>query len=215
MTDKKLEKINKIKNMVLNDEWETYSIKLSVLEPFEDKSLDVRVQGNKPGFDNQVMVRNLEQAIDWMPHKYGKPVKPFEILIKMRQVDADVGSDALRFEYGYSMKSFGSDEIVYEREPHRIIELQDPEDYRGQVGLHKLNAWNDTHKIFIVNGRIEKFDGNIMGGFYFNRFKDSRLLIGTYPLSLNDILRLKKAGVTAIFNIQTGTDMSNRGIFWP
>ena len=60
MTDKKLEKINKIKNMVLNDEWETYTIKLSVLEPFEDKGLDVRVQGNKPGFDNQVMIRNLE-----------------------------------------------------------------------------------------------------------------------------------------------------------
>ena len=37
MTNKKLDKINKIKNMVLNDEWEIYMLKLSVFEPFEDK----------------------------------------------------------------------------------------------------------------------------------------------------------------------------------
>ena len=83
------------------------------------------------------------------------------------------------------------------------------------MGLNKTTAWNDTHKIFIVNGRIEKFDGNIIGGFFFNRFKDTSIIIGTYPLSLNDILRLKKAGVTAVFNMQTGKDMTNRGIFWP
>jgi len=41
----------------------------------------------------------------------------------MKQVNADVGHDVHRFEYGYSMKGFGQDDIVYEREPHRIIEL--------------------------------------------------------------------------------------------
>ena len=139
MTDKKLDKINKIKNMVLNDEWETYTIKLSVLQPFDKKNIDVRVQGNRPEFDNKVMtrdlnrlkpdfehqsaIRNLDQGIDWIPQKYGKEVYPFEILIKMKQVNADVGHDVHRFEYGYSMKGFGQDDIVYEREPHRIIEL--------------------------------------------------------------------------------------------
>lgn len=69
--------------------------------------------------------------------------------------------------------------------------------------------------MYIVNGKIEKADGNFNGGFFFNKVKDSGIIIGTYPLSQNDILRMKRAGVTAVLNIQTGTDMASRGVFWP
>jgi hypothetical protein len=105
-----------------------------------------------------------------------------------------------RFEYSYSLKIFGSKEIVYEREPHRVIEIQDPVLYRGQMGKDgKTNQ--DSHKVFIVNGHIEKSDGNFNGGFYFNKVKDANIVIGTYPLSQNDILRIKQAGATAIINL--------------
>ena len=41
-----IENVNNIKNMVMYDEWETYSIKFSIFEPFEDPKVDVRLQGN-------------------------------------------------------------------------------------------------------------------------------------------------------------------------
>jgi hypothetical protein len=72
MTNKKLDKINKIKNMVLNDEWEIYILKLSVFEPFEDKQIDVRVQGNKQELTNVVLKRNLERYTDWRPEHYNQ-----------------------------------------------------------------------------------------------------------------------------------------------
>jgi len=52
-----------------------------------------------------------------------------------------------------------------------------------------------------VNGRIEKVDGNFLGGFFFNKIKDTGIILGTYPLTPNDVLKMKKSGVTAIVNI--------------
>lgn len=69
--------------------------------------------------------------------------------------------------------------------------------------------------MFIVNGRIDKADGNFLGGFFFNKVKDTNIIIGSYPLSQNDLIRMKKAGVTAVMNIQTGNEMTERGVFWP
>jgi len=42
-----------------------------------------------------------------------------------------------RFEYCYSLKMFGNTEVVYEREPHRVLDIQDPILYRGQLGALK------------------------------------------------------------------------------
>lgn len=119
-----------------------------------------------------------------------------------------------KFEYYYSLKKFGAKDIVYEREPHRLIEIQDPLLYRGQLGAAK-RTWQDTNKVFIVNGVIEKQDGNLNGGFFFNKVKDAKIIIGTYPMTLNDVLRIKKAGATAVLNLQTGREMDNRGVDWP
>lgn len=113
------------------------------------------------------------------------------------------------------MKNFETQEIVYEREPHRIIEVQDPLLYRGELAAQKSKIWKDTHKVFIVNGRIDKADGNFLGGFFFNKIKDTNIILGSYPLSHNDLLRMKNAGVTGVLNIQTGNDMAQRGVFWP
>ena len=216
--------------MVHYDEWETFMIKFQVYEPFEDPQMDVRIQGNRPEVDNKVMKRQAAQ--DYLPYKYGKKVRPFEINIKFKQtpyvelsqneseVDRNPEGEVLfqgrhnRFEYCYSSKLFNSNDVVYEREPHRVIEIQDPLHYRGQLGINKSSV-QDSHKVFIVNGKIEKADGNFNGGFFFNKIKDSGVIIGTYPLSQNDILRMQRAGTTAVLNIQTGTDMASRGVFWP
>ena len=95
------------------------------------------------------------------------------------------------------------------------MEIQDPLLYRGDLALKKSKLWRDCHKVFIVNGRIDKADGNFLGGFFFNKVKDTNIILGSYPLSQNDLIRMKKAGVTGVMNIQTGNDMTQRGVFWP
>lgn len=39
--------------------------------------------------------------------------------------------------------------------------------------------------------------------------------MGTYPISSGDISKIVKSGSTAIFNLQTGNDMTERKAFWP
>ena len=95
------------------------------------------------------------------------------------------------------------------------MEIQDPLLYRGDLAFKKSKLWRDCHKVFIVNGRIDKADGNFLGGFFFNKVKDTNIILGSYPLSQNDLIRMKKAGVTGVMNIQTGNDMTQRGVFWP
>lgn len=65
-----------------------------------------------------------------------------------------------------------------------------------------------------MNGCIERQDGNLNGGFFFNKVKDASIIIGTYPLTQNDVLRIKRAGATAVLNLQTGADMQTRGVDW-
>ncbi len=52
-----MHEVNKIKNVVLNDEWETYTIKYSVFQPFQDQIFDLRIDGNRPELDLKVMKR--------------------------------------------------------------------------------------------------------------------------------------------------------------
>lgn len=64
------EKVKNGKVVILYDEWETYTIKFSVLEPFEDPKIDVRLQGNNPYLLDQVMTRS-EKPKEWLMSKYG------------------------------------------------------------------------------------------------------------------------------------------------
>lgn len=40
--------VNNAKVLSLWDEWETYTLKFSVFEPFDDPKIDIRLQGNNP-----------------------------------------------------------------------------------------------------------------------------------------------------------------------
>lgn len=214
----KLKALKPIKNVVLTDVWETFQIRWTVNQPFEDENLDMILEGNRDEIDHQVM-KKIPQETEWMYNKFGQKVKPYEYVIDMLQngeytYPIDFNPDLYKIEYIYSMKNFSTGETVYEREPHRVLHIQDPMHYRGQQALKKTTAQPETHKVFIVNGKIEKVDGNFQGGFFFNRIKDSGIILGTYPLTPNDVLKMKKAGVTAVFNIQTGREMLSRGIDW-
>lgn len=178
----------------------------------------MRVEGNRPDLELKVM-NQANKPSDWFSNKYGQKVRPYELSLKIKQADDAVSNEqsgkVFRIEYLYSMKNIETKEAVYEREPHRVMEIQDPILYRGDLSAQKSKDWKDTHKVFIVNGRIDKLDGNFLGGFFFNKIKDTNIIIGSYPLSKNDLVRMQKAGVTSVLNIQTGSEMTSRGVFWP
>ena len=104
------------KLVVLNDEWETFTLKLTVFQPLNHENFDMKVEGNREELDGIVMKKNM-QPIDYMPHKYGQKVRPYEISIKMRQ------STENRIEYFYSLKPFDKKTVVTEREPSRTLEI--------------------------------------------------------------------------------------------
>lgn len=207
-----------MKYVVVNDVWETYSLNFSVFQPFVDtNSFDMRLDGNIKELDRKLMHKR-EDTINWMPSKYGQKIRPYEVTVTMKQENREnkdlVTSPKKTIEYLYSMKNFKSQEVVFEREPYRVLEIQDPIFYRGTLAHKESSFVTNSHKAFIVNGKIDKADGNFEGGFIFNWIQDHNVILGTYPLSMNDVHRIKEAGVTAVLNIQTGPQMNARGIKW-
>ena len=158
---KKVQQVNKIKHVVLNDEWETYILKLQVQQPQSKDTFDIRMESNRPELHLKHLKRSKALSNYLMP-KYGEASQPHEFVVKMKQEEQapDVQGSLSKIEYTYSMKNFETQEIVHEREPYRLIEIQDPLLYRGELGFQKSSFWKETHKAFIVNGRLERADGN-------------------------------------------------------
>jgi hypothetical protein len=61
------------------------------------------------------------------------------------------------------------------------VDIQDPDQYRGELGDKGSSIWENVDRVFIVNGVIDKGDANFVGSFYFNRIGDSGFFIGPYP----------------------------------
>ena len=62
--------VNNAKNTVLWDEWETYQLKFSVNQPFDDQKIDMRLQANDELLHDRVLTQ-AEQPRAWLKHKYG------------------------------------------------------------------------------------------------------------------------------------------------
>jgi uncharacterized protein YxjI len=57
--------------------------------------------------------------------------------------------------------------IETEREPKRTLQIMNPNDYNGELGIKKCPFWNNTDKVWMVNGVAMKADGNFLGEFSF------------------------------------------------
>lgn len=47
----------------------------------------------------------------------------------------------------------------------RILEIYDPCNYRGQLGLQNSSLQTNTDRIFIVNSEADKCDANFLDSF--------------------------------------------------
>lgn len=142
-----------------------------------------------------IKMNRSDRDVVWLT---GEKVRPWEFFVTFKQ-----GVCPKYIKYKYSVRNDLKDTNVWEREPSRVLDLQDPNSYRGELGRAGSNVWRNVEKAFIVNGHVEMSDANFVGGLTFDKIGDTNIFIGPYPQLEQDTEALKEAGVTGIFNVQT------------
>lgn len=95
----------------------------------------------------------------------------------------------------------------------RILEITDPCQYKGQLGINGSSLQTNTDRIFIVNGEADKCDANFLDAFFVERIDNGKhLFVGSYPLYDSDIKYLQDLGINCILNIQTPEEQISRGV---
>jgi len=78
-----------------------------------------------------------------------------------------------------------------------------PNDYQGQLGLEGCEYWINTDKVNIVNGDVQKADGNFLGVFRYSEIGTTEITLGTYPQNQYDINVIAETGAKATLCIMT------------
>ena len=89
--------------------------------------------------------------------------------------------------------------------------LENPSNYLGEFGNRGSNEQYFHDKSFIVNGVVNKADGNLLRGFFVSEVANSGIIIGPYPLYEIDVNQISAHGVTAVINLQTPIEIKQRG----
>lgn len=131
------------KEVELKDEWETFTIRFSVNSPQASDGVTgaeiMRIFGSMPELTKAGSVgsgpkqmRKSRRKFRWLHDKYGQEMRPWECQIKVKM---EALKKVNQIIYGYSKSS--GDEFIYEREPSRILKIQQPETYRGELGAQR------------------------------------------------------------------------------
>lgn len=123
------------------------------------------------------------------------PVEMLETDVKGRKwhLSVWVKPDVQPFSYRYILVDTVSKHELWEREPNR----------RAQF---------DADEAAVNSERILR-DVNFVSDLMFDLVPPN-MFIGPYPQSLDDIEKMARAGVTAVFNLQTDEDFEHRAIQW-
>lgn len=180
----------------------------SVYHPLNDKNDEMYLDGNIGPIDYLKMSKDPSRS-DWMSVKYGVQMAPWRISVSMPNIETGEdgrwkqGSKKNQIYYSYELRNQKQGINIREREPERGFEIQDPQTYRGQLGALGQNVWNNTDHVFIVNGVVNKADGNFEGPFYMKSLEGTSISIGTFPKDDFDAKKIKELGCTALLDLQT------------
>ncbi len=72
----------------------------------------------------------------------------------------------------------------------------------------------DISEVFILNGHIEKCDGNYIPKFNMSKVGDTGVWIGPYIANVHDMHELHENKIGAVLNLLTHRQMVDRGIDW-
>ena len=184
-----------ILNVQINDEWETYLIRFTTFFPIDDLNDDLQMDSDKTGAQVMKMTRSTE-VTDWMKTKYGMSMRPWECIIKMPNTKSgdcgqfEEGTEDQKLHYGFQKRNNHRNEIIIEREPKRSIYLENPSTYRGEYGDKKCDQQTINDRTYLINGMINKADGNFLAGFFLNQIREQSVVLGPYPLYEIDIQKI-------------------------
>lgn len=220
-----------LKQVLLKDEWEQFTIRFSIHSRFDSDAEEgshplqrtdgscMRIMGSLPELTRSGSVGSGPQQLKscarkfrWMYDKFGQEMQPWECLVKIHVSKLTETNDII---YSYSKCTGGSQaEILYEREPSRLLQIQPAETYKGELGIQKSSQWKNWDKVWIVNGHIEKTDGNFLGDLFLTRVGETGASFGNFPLDEPDVHKLKASGVNCVLNLMMKSEYRQRGVNW-
>lgn len=153
-----------------------------------------------------------------MSEKYGENVRPYEAIVSFKNKYLIAGKPFV-LQYNYSLINGIRGDEEWERDPHRILEINDATSFKGTVAYRGQNAtnpnqWSNTNSVYLVNGFIDKNDGNFLKSFGISKIGDTSCYVGSYPGTDYDVRRLSDAGINAILCLQNQKEMSELNIDW-
>lgn len=196
-----------LRSVEIEDVWEEFTVEFSVNHPSKDLQDVMMLDGNIHDIDLLEM-RRVSQPEDWMPVKYGDQIQPWKVEVQMKNNESgDDGkwkpwTNTNLIHYNYVLKNKPKNVHINEREPERKFIIQDPHQYTGQLGGHGTNLWSNVEEVFVVNGYVNKADGNFEGPFFLKTLEGRSITIGSYPSADSDYGVIKQAGCTAVLDIQ-------------
>ena len=120
-----------------------------------------------------VKMETSKKEVVWLTNER---VRPWELRVSFKH-----GVCPSKIIYKYSIRNDREDTTVWEREPSRVLNILDPGNYNGQLGMAGSMMWRNVDDVFIVNGHVEKADANFVGGLSFDKIGTTGIFIGPYP----------------------------------
>ena len=198
-----------MKHCEIDDIYEAFTCVFSVNFPESEDLSDVMTLNGKAGVINSMAMYKDTEKTHWMPIKYGKPMAPWKITVVMPNTESGENgqwkpaTSTNLITYQYDMKNDQKNVCLYEREPKREFRILDPSKYRGELGIRESNLWANTEEVFVVNGFVNKGDGNFEGEFHCKMIGESGIAIGSYPDNDMNVSEVKQLGCSAVIDIQS------------
>ena len=123
----------------MDDVFEVFQVNFSVNHPEPDINDELRIIGKKGQIGTHMMIKDSE-PVEWMPNKHGMAWTPFKVTITMDnkvsgidgQWEAATADNIIEYEYEFKNKV--KQIHNHERAPKRIFSIENPSNYRGQLG---------------------------------------------------------------------------------
>lgn len=122
--------------------------------------------------------------------------------------------------YRYILINTRTKQEVWEREPNRYTDFKTSAQHLDNIKNTNGNTFNDYQPTStppaptgLTNSMYVFKDVNFVSEMKFDAVPP-HMFIGPYPQSVEDVDTLARAGVTAVFNVQTDEDFKHRAIQW-
>lgn len=196
--------------IILDSVWNRYKVLFAVYFPLKDASEDVCIIGD---------IEELGRWSTFPPVCRMALGKPRKIANTGQEgpcweVELTLSNTLKEFGYKYVVYNKSTKELTMEREVGRYFKvIKDSYDHYLK-SKEDTTAYEYNRPEVLVNGRIVRFDTNLaLEGLLFDEVLESRLYVGPYPQKRSDVKYLRdKAGIEAVFNLQTERDFKHRRI---